>query len=286
MQRVTFTSARGETVELYQSPFFLNKIEGLGDVESETQSQRAPEQDGSTPVFTTLEERYIPIEVVILENLLVNRQLFSRVFNPKLGPGTLTYDNGLVKWEIQAQSDHVPIFPDDRPRRVQRVMIDLTCHDPYWRDGVPIRTEIAFWQPMFKFALSIDHQAGTKMGLRSPTQIVNVNNGGHTDTGIIIRFEADRTVVNPQLVNVNTMEFIKLNVTMVAGQSITVNTNRGKKTIISELNGVVTNGFNTLTFGSTFLQLNVGDNLFRYGADDNEEFLRVTIYHDNKYVGV
>lgn len=286
MQRVIFTSARGETVELYQSPFFLNKIEGLGDVESETQSQRAPEQDGSTPVFTTLEERYIPIEVVILENLLVNRQLFSRVFNPKLGPGTLTYDNGLVKWEIQAQSDHVPIFPDDRPRRVQRVMIDLTCHDPYWRDGVPIRTEIAFWQPMFKFALSIDHQAGTKMGLRSPTQIVNVNNGGHTDTGIIIRFEADRTVTNPQLVNVNTMEFIKLNVTMVAGQSITVNTNRGKKTIISELNGVVTNGFNTLTFGSTFLQLNVGDNLFRYGADDNEEFLRVTIYHDNKYVGV
>lgn len=286
MQRVTFTSARGETVELYQSPFFLSKIEGLGDVESETQSQRAPEQDGSTPVFTTLEERYIPIEIVILENLLVNRQLISRIFNPRLGPGTLTYDNGFVKWQIQAQSDHVPTFPDDRPRRVQRAMIDLTCYDPYWRDGNPVRTEIAFWQPMFKFALSIDHQNGTKFGLRSPTQIVNVNNGGHTDTGMIIKFEADQTLVNPQLVNVNTMEFIKLNVTMVAGQIITVNTNKGKKTITSNINGVETNAFNTLVFGSSFLQLNVGDNLFRYGADQQEEFLRVTIYHDNKYVGV
>lgn len=286
MQKVTFTSARGDTVELFEFPFFLSKIEGLGDVDSETQTQRAPEQDGDTPVYTTLEPRAIPMEVVILENLLENRQLFSRVFNPKLGPGTLTYDNGLVKWQIQAQSDHVPVFPDDRPRRVQRVLMDFTCYDPYWRDGNPVRTDIAFWIPMFKFPLIIDHIDGTMMGQRSPTTIVNVDNDGHTDTGMIIKFEADQTVINPQLVNVNTMEFIKLNLTMTPGQVITINTNRGQKSITSELNGVVTNAFNSLVFGSTFLQLNVGDNLFRYGADSSEEFLRVSIYHDNKYVGV
>lgn len=286
MQRVTFTSARGETVELYHSPFFLNKIEGLGDVSSETHSQKAPGQDGSTPVSTTLEERAIPMEIVILENLLPNRQLLSRVFNPRLGTGILTYENGLVSWQIKAQSEHVPSFPDERPSRVQRAFIDLICHDPYWTDGNPTRTDIAFWQPMWEFPISIDHEMGMEFGSRSPTLIVNVNNEGHTDTGMIIRFTASKTVVNPTLTNVHTLEFIKIKRTMRAGESITINTNNFNKSIISEYAGVTTNAFNDIVFGSTFLKLLVGDNLFRYGADQYEEFLEVSIYHDNKYVGV
>lgn len=286
MQRVTFTSARGETVELYHHPFFLNKIEGLGDVGSETQTQKAPGQDGSTPVTVALEERAIPMEVTVLENLLENRQLLSRVFNPRLGPGTLTYDNGLVQWQIKAQSEHVPTFPDHRPRRTQSVFIDLICHDPYWTSGNPVKTEIAFWQPAWEFPLSIDHEMGMEFGFRSPTLIVNVNNEGHADTGMIIKFVATKTVVNPTLTNVETMEFMKIKRTMEAGDILTINTNDFKKSITLTRAGITTNAFNDIVFGSTFLKLLVGDNLFRYSSDEYEEFLEVSIYHDNRYVGV
>lgn len=287
MQRVTFTSARGETVVLYQRPFFLNKIEGLGDVSANIQTQRSPNQDGSISVATTLEERAIPIEVVILENLLYNRQVLSRVFNPKLGPGTLTYENDNYTRSIKAQSEHVPSFPDDRPRRTQRVFIDLICHDPYFDGGGEVKNEIAFWVPMFEFELEIPLETdGIEMGYRSPTQIVSVYNEGHTDTGIKIEFKANTTVVNPRLTNVETGKYIKVQRTMEAGDVITVTTANREKKITLNRNGVVTNIFNDLVFGSTFLQLEVGDNLFQYGADDNEEFLEVSIYHRNRFVGV
>ncbi len=285
MQRVTFINARGESIELYQSPFFLNEIKGLGDVDSEIYTQKAPEQDGTTPVYTTLEERYIPIEVVILENLLPNRQTLSRVFNPILGPGRLIYDNGMVQWEINAQSEHVPTFPDERPRKVQRAYIDLVCHDPYWRDGVPIKNEIALWESKFSFELEIPEE-GIEMGSRSASTIVNVENTGHTDTGMIIKFEATQTVDNPYLINMDTGEMIKIIRTMTAGEVITINTNARQKRITSELNGITTNIFNSIEHGSKFIQLLVGDNLLRYGADENQDFLEVSIYHDNKYVGV
>src|SRR5690606_39384781 len=68
-------------------------------------------------------ERYIPIEVVITEDLLINRQLISRVFNPKLGEGFLTYENDIVKRNIMAIPEHVPSFEDIRPRKWQRVKI-------------------------------------------------------------------------------------------------------------------------------------------------------------------
>lgn len=285
MQKVTFTNARGETVELFQQPFFLDKIEGLGDVDADVQSQKSRGQNGSTPTITTLQERHIPIEVVILDNLLLNRQLLSKVFNPNLGPGTLTYQNDISTRVIQATSEHVPKFPDQRPRLGQRAIIDLICNDPYFRDEQDSKTEIALWEGNLEFPLEIPEE-GMEVEYRTPSLIVNVENKGHVDTGMIIKFKALGTVINPMLLNVNTSESIKLNRTLVAGEVITVNTNRGKKRIESSLNGVTTNVFNNIVYGSTFLQLSIGDNLFRYHADDNEDALEVSIYHSTKYVGV
>ena len=37
---------------------------------------------------------------------------------------------------------------------------------------------------------------------------------------------------------------------------------------------------------SSYLQIAVGDNLFRYSADANAENLEVSIYHNNLYLGV
>ena len=285
MQKVTFINAKGDSIILHESPFFLNKIEGLGDVDAENNSQRTAGQDGSTYINTTLLERYIPIEVVIHKNLLPNRQLIAKIFNPKLGEGTLIYENDQVRRVIKAVSEHVPTFDDIRPRLGQRAIIDLVCHDPNFREEHDTKTEIALWQGNLEFPLEIPEE-GMEIGYRTPSLIVNVNNRGHVDTGMTIHFKALGTVVNPMLIDVNTLESIKLNRTLVAGEVVTINTRRGQKRIESTLNGITTNIFNTIVFGSTFLQLDIGDNLFRYTADENEDALEVSIYHSTKYVGV
>jgi hypothetical protein len=73
---------------------------------------------------------------------------------------------------------------------------------------------------------------------------------------------------------------------MAAGEVVSISTYFGDKRIISKLNGVETNAFDTIDEDSTFLQLDKGDNLFRYDADSGLDNLEVTIYHYNNYLGV
>jgi len=81
-------------------------------------------------------------------------------------------------------------------------------------------------------------------------------------------------------------EFIKINKTMVAGEVLTISTYFGAKKVESTLNGVTTNAFNFIDLGSTFLQLEIGDNLFRYDTDTGIDNLTVSIYYTPQYLGV
>src|SRR5690625_3793997 len=125
MQKVTYTNSNGESIVFsHHPPFILSKIEGLGDVEAEVQSQKSPYQDGETHIDTYLEPRFIEMEVSIVgENIEKHRRKLSRIMNPKLN-GTLIYENGSVVREIKGINEHVPKFPsgDERNRVYQLSM--------------------------------------------------------------------------------------------------------------------------------------------------------------------
>src|SRR5690606_12041463 len=139
--RVVFTNALNQSVELTnRAPFVLSAIDGLGDVDANVQTQKAPYQDGSTPVDVVLNERPIPIEITILadnpQEVQRMRSLLASVFNPKWGEGTLRYENDYAIREIKAIPEHIPTFPSGEKNRgytFQRSMIDLICPDPYWK---------------------------------------------------------------------------------------------------------------------------------------------------------
>lgn len=170
-----------------------------------------------------------------------------------------------------------------------KFLVQLYCPDPFLKDIEEHKKEIALWRGDFHFPLSILQSTGITMGHREPSLIVNVNNKGHIKTGMRIEFKARGTLKNPSLFNVNTREFIKINKGMVAGEKIIINTNQGNKKIVSVLNGVTTNILNYIDVvggGNTFLQLDVGDNLLRYDADEGLDNLEVNIYYNNNYLGV
>jgi Phage tail protein len=293
MQKIVFTNSRGQSIEFGRDdPYILSAIDGLGDVAARNTTQKSSNQDGTTLVDSSLEERFITLKISMfattLTQLSIERQKISSVFNPKLGEGLFQYIYGDEIKIINAASEHVPIFPSGKDNRLgnyQLVAITLCCPNPYFRNVADKKTEIAYWEPLFSFPLEIESD-GIEMGVRSPSLIVNVLNDGHVDTGMIIQFKALGTVVKPSLVNVNTGEYFKINRTLTAGEVITVNTNRGKKRIESDINGVKTNIFNKIVLGSKFLQLDIGDNLFRYDAEEYLEALEVNIYHSPQFVGV
>ena len=129
-------------------------------------------------------------------------------------------------------------------------------------------------------------EEGIEIGYREPSLIVNIYNTGDVACGMKIQFKALATVVNPSLFNVNTREYFKINKTMEAGEIITVTTHFQNKRVELNKNGVVSNAFNWIDLNSTFLQLEPGDNFFRYDADEGIDNLEVSIYYTPQYLGV
>ncbi len=81
-------------------------------------------------------------------------------------------------------------------------------------------------------------------------------------------------------------EFIKLNVTMQTGDVIEVNTKYGSKGATLTRDGVKYDYFRKVDVDSTFMQLDIGDNNFRYDADGGVNSMEVSIFMTGNIWGV
>ena len=162
--------------------------------------------------------------------------------------------------------------------------------NPLFKDTNTTNVPIAGMLGMFHFPMmlsAIDNGMPTvMMGLRQPSLIVNISNTGSVQTGMNIVFEATGTVVNPSLINIYTQEQFKINKTLVAGEIVVVSTTIGEKKIVGTLNGVSSNYFKYRDLRSSWLQLDTGDNAFKYDADNGIDSLNCTIEYSNKYLEV
>lgn len=286
-EKFIYMNEKEEQIEFSAlSPFFLTKISGVAGINNIITSSNSA-TDGSIYISSRFSERNIVIQGKLKrENRDINRAKLIKVLNPKL-KGKLIYSNtdtNVIKYidcRIEKSPDPVKDF-------ISTFQISFICNDPYWKDMANTKFNIARWVGDFRFPHFII-PGGITMGHRQPSLIVNAINNGDIKTGMIIEFIAHGTLKNPSLFNVNTRESIKINKSMDPGEVITIDTNFGRKKIESSLNGVKTNILNYLDLaggGSTFLQLDTGDNLLRYDADENLSNLEVNIYFNPGYLGV
>lgn len=128
---------------------------------------------------------------------------------------------------------------------------------------------------------------GIIMGLRSPSTIATIINTGTLPCGFVITFQASGTVENPKIIDINTQEYIRLNHTMQAGETIRISTLDNNKTVRQIIGEDSINAFNFLDFAnSTFLQFAVGTNYLRYDADSGLDNLSVEFKFDPRYLEV
>ena len=189
---------------------------------------------------------------------------------------------------ISANLEGAPTFHTEREHENVLwldALLQFTANDPYIYESAAQSVEVATWIGAFEFPIEIPEE-GIEMGYRSESLIANIFNGGQESTGMLIRFRALGTVVNPSLINVNTYEEFKLNFTMQGGDLIEVSTYRGRKTITLIRNNVRSNIFGSRKLLSKFLQLEVGDNLFRYDAEESIDNLEVQIQFTPRLLGV
>lgn len=281
---LTYTNQDGVTVTLRQGkPLFLTKLDGVGQVRQTINTFHAPEQDGAFYISATLDMRNITVEGTILagsveESFDYRRQLL-RVFTPKLR-GTLAYRQRQISCIVEEAA-----FSTGSVARAPAFFISLLCPSPFFEALGEIRAELASWEPNFSFPLEII-VPGTELGIRQPSQIITIDNIGDVSCGCEVVFRAIGSVENPELLNLDTGEYLRVNAAMSAGQEFHIYTHFAGKRVVSIVGTTQTNAFHLLDTGSTFLQLAAGRNTLRYDAALNMDLLEVSVYYRPQFLGV
>lgn len=285
----------GKVLELdvRKTPYYILDSVDWGQISSTNHSYKYINQIGVLVTDTSLESRD-NIEIVgwviaKTEVQMNQRKQFLNGFVNPLWFIELRYKDYSIDFLPNTTIKYADTLNENN-EVVCKFKISGMAPDPLFKEVSERRVDAATTKGLFHFPLCINkvdqYPPQIAFGLRQPSLIVNVYNKGSMATGMKIVFEAKSTVINPSLTSVETQEYFKVNKTMVAGEKVTVNTLIGSRKISGFLNGVESNYFKYRDLGSTWLQLNVGDNLFRYDADGNIDGLEVYIYFYDKYLEV
>lgn len=290
-ERLIYTNANGGSIEFsIYSDYYVNvskDVTGISDIKNTIYSTSSMGQHGETFISQKINSRDIDITGYInrtdKDNMLTLRRAMQKILNPELD-ATLTYIYGNFVKVIDVKVDNAPVFKYSKV--LEQFTVQFTCPSPFWRDETETRKDIASWIGSFKFAMEIPEAEGMEFGYRQPSVIVDVYNEGDVKTGMRVAFKATGTVKNPLLLNINTGEYIQVNATLAAGSTVIVNTEYGSKGATLDYDSSTVDYFRYIDVDSTFMQLEIGDNVFRYNAAEGLDALEVTIYYSPKYLGV
>lgn len=270
------------------SDWVLGEID-LGTVEGSHHSYKYVNQVGVYIDSTSLEERAVSIPGwVIGENfadMKDNMTVLNRLVNPQHELELTLFDQYVLRFKPDYSIKYATPYEENNEVLCQ-FLIQGTCADPMFSTKRGILTQIASILPKFHFPLIIPQGKGIILGLRQPDLLATIVNDGDIDTGMVIEFSCNTTVVNPSLLHVGTQEFVKINKTITPGETITVSTVSGNKYVRGYHDGQTENYFKYWDWDSTWLQMYRGVNVLKYDADEGVEGLAARVTFTPKLLEV
>ena len=287
VEKLTYINGGGESISFSRFSVYLpTDVDGISNIANTIFADSTMGQDGDSFIASRIEPRDITITCTILERdpgkARMRRRDATHCFNPQLS-GALIYEYGDFKRAISCKVSDLTF---SKSRAYQKFVLQLRCLDPFWREAAETREDIAAWVGAFEFPINLPEQATWEIEYRQPSLIVNAYNAGDVRAGMRVEFRALGSLSNPSIVNVDTQAYIKFILEMDAGDVLTVTTGYGEKNATLLRGGIISDAIRYIDPDSTYLQLEPGDNLIRYDADDALENLEVFIYHNNLYLGV
>ena len=296
--RLLWENENGLTAEfsVYSEDYYCNvqrDVKGLSDVTAKINTISNVGQDGETETSVYLDPRDITIKGVLRtsnyeeQNTLIHN--LNRILDPHFS-GTLTYILGTVRRKIPCRASAAPVWT--KTSKLPGYSITLFCPNPYWAEESEGGKKVAGGETTFHFPLP--HFRSTDEGWMWPITIgrtltnavVPILNESDADCGMIWTVEALAAVVNPGITNVNTGEYLKLNLTLAAGDVLTVTTAYGKKRIRLLHDGEDSNAYRSLVFGSTFFPIYRGMNHLTITAESGGRSMESYVNFENRYLGV
>lgn len=279
-------------LDMVSTPDYILKSVDWGTIKGTHHSYKYVNQVGVSITGTSLETRPITIEGWIVAQNESHMTSLKSKLNTFINPKEVI-DLYYSKYTISFVPDETVKYSVSYAENndvICKFQISGTCPNPLFAETSESRTAFVTTLPAFHFPLVLSEELedkGVVFGKRMASLIVNVVNEGADSVGMRIVFKANGSVTNPSLININTQEEFVLNKTLTSGEEVIINTNIGEKGIKGKIgNEEYTNYFMYKDIDSPWLQLEVGDNIFRYDADDGIDNLDVFVYFYNKFLEV
>ena len=259
-----YIGANGSILDLLHNPYFTTTVDGLTDVAAALSSSTTASMDGDRINNVRAQPRGIVLDLSIKDSANVEeaKQVILRTIKHKQS-GRLVFHHGGRDLEIVGIVNEIHM-----PRFVKgvKMQVSMHCSNPYWQDVENVLLEISRVLNMHYFPIDQGGLAfpvgGVVMGEYDLNMTRTYTNDGDAECGMVITIIALDDVVNPTIYKADG-SFIGVKDSMVSGDEIIINTNRGEK-------GITKNGANILSKikpGSKFLQLDTGDNVLTIDSD-------------------
>ena len=270
------------TLTQNEDNFQVLKITGLNPPKAQINTTKMATLDGKKFNSSTLNERNIVITVKLNGDVEKNRIRLYSFFRPKEWC-KFYYKNNSRNVFIEAYTENVEcdLFTNN-----EVMQISLLCPEPYFKDIQEIIDDISKILSKFEFPFSIDED-GIEFSTLDTSKITNVHNSSEMDTGVIIDIDIYSHIEKLLIKNTSTGETLTLNYQFQSNDKVTINTNKGHKSIKLVRNAETINIFSAIEKGSKFFRLNIGDNFFSYLADDgeNDSFVHIVFRRNTLYGG-
>lgn len=278
MFELNYISPNGGVLRLADNPdFVLSGVDGMTETSIDISSSDVPYSDGDTINSMRAQPREMVLYFTIKQGRNVEsvKRAVLSVIKPKQSGTLLWKQNGRELAIVGAvESVSMPRFTDN-----VTMQISLYCSDPFWNDAQYIVNQIDLIIKKHYYAVTFPMGSGIVMGQYDFQLTRSFENVGDVAVGLEITIIATGAVNNPKLERSDGL-FFGVAETMVAGDTIKISTIKGKKTVTK--NGV--NIMPKVIPGSTWLQLEVGENVFTISSDEAKPEMYFVFEYKQKYV--
>lgn len=271
----------GQQLKLTGNPAYtIKEIDGINPPDATINTTRNANADGSKFNSSHVNDRQIILNLAINAPTEDNRINLYKYFKNKY-PVRIYYSNDTRNVYIDGycQSIQIGFF-----QKKQFAVITILCPEPFFNGSESVTTDFSDIQSLFEFPFSIEEPIPFSEIISDREK--TILNGGDMETGAEIFLEATGYLSNPAIYNTGKSEYFKLNLSMIKGDEIYINTKIGKKQVLLTRNGVTSNIISHLEIGSSWFTFDPGDNLFMITADTNPENLTAYCIITNQFEGV
>lgn len=270
------------------NPYILDSVD-FGQIQANHVSSKYYQQVGETETFTSLGTRSFTLIGYATGDTTYAMETKKNFLNEFVNPlqpievSVPRFDG--TEFTINVSPDSSVAYGTSEEENNEvfcKFSITGVCFDPLFQSKEINQVLMAQVLPKFRFPLHLP----TIMGIKQVSLTKVATNIGATSTGMKIHFHALDTVLNPKLINVMTQDTLAINKTLTTNEEVVIDTNIGSKSVIGINGGIESDYFEYLDLDSVWLQLAIGDNVFRYDADYGLDKLEVILEFYTKLLEV